>query len=458
MLGTGQDITDEKRAEEERAHLLVEREARRQAEEANRLKDEFLATLSHELRTPLNAIVGWANLLREGTLDPATTVRAVETISRNAQVQSRLISDILDISRLIAGQLDFKLQMVSLEAVIEGALDTMRPAAEANGVLLAAELTPAIGPVLGSPDRLQQVVWNLLSNAIKFTPKGGRVWIALDAREGRATIRVEDEGIGIDPDFLPHVFERFRQKNPSSSRRHGGLGLGLAIARHIVEFHGGTIVAQNREGARGARFVVTLPLTETAAEARPAGEGGPARAGSEGVRNDGEGPEAASGREPSAAVPGTVPGPEVDLSANPMAGVRALLVEDEPDSRELLARLLESCGAEVRVAGSAAEALTLLVREHPDLLISDIAMPGETGYDLIERVRALAPEAGGTTPAIAVTAYTGAEDARRALRAGYQAHLSKPVQLRELVRLVAELLGSSNGPIDPAGRSSKHGA
>jgi CheY-like chemotaxis protein len=401
--------------------------------------------MSHELRTPLNAIVGWANLLREGNLDAATTTRAVETISRNAQVQSRLISDILDISRLIAGQLDFKLQMVSLEAVIEGALDTMRPAAEASGVLLEARLVPGVGPVLGSPDRLQQVVWNLLSNAIKFTPKGNHVWITLAAREGSAEIVVEDEGIGIDPDFLPHVFERFRQKNPSSSRRHGGLGLGLAIARHIVEFHGGTITAQNRDGAQGARFHVTLPLVEAPTEP-PRGRGAET--------------EAAVG----SAAPGTKHGgpgahgtaAEYEPAANPLAGVHALLVEDEPDSRELLARLLSSCGAEVRTAGSAAEALVLLSQEQPNLLISDIAMPGETGYDLIERIRSLPPEAGGAIPAIAVTAFTGAEDARRALRSGYQAHLSKPVQLRELVRLVAELMDGSSLPADSSGGGEAH--
>jgi PAS domain S-box-containing protein len=457
MLGTGQDITDEKRAEEERAHLLVEREARRQAEEANRLKDEFLATLSHELRTPLNAIVGWANLLREGNLDPATTTRAVETISRNAQVQSRLISDILDISRLIAGQLDFKLQMVSLEAVIEGALDTMRPAAAASGVVLDANLARGVGPVLGSPDRLQQVVWNLLSNAIKFTPEGSRVWITLEATDGLATILVEDEGIGIDPDFLPHVFERFRQKNPSSSRRHGGLGLGLAIARHIVEFHGGTITAENRDGARGARFVVTLPLVEAPAEpARPETTSGAGREAA--AAPDKSAPRAEPRAEASganAAPPGGTEA-ESDPAAHPLAGVRALLVEDEPDSRELLARLLSSCGAEVRMAGSAAEALVLLSNEQPNLLISDIAMPGETGYDLIERVRSLAPESGGTIPAIAVTAYTGAEDARRALRSGYQAHLSKPVQLRELVRLVAELMNGASLPSGTPRPSAPH--
>ncbi len=413
MMGSAQDITDEKKAEEERSHLLLEREARRQAEEANRLKDEFLATLSHELRTPLNAIVGWANLLREGNLDPATTARAVETISRNAQVQSHLISDILDISRMIAGQLDFKLQMVDPASVIEGALDTMRPAAQASGILLESRLDPGGTGVLGSPERLQQVVWNLLSNAIKFTPDGGRVQISLTESDGNAEIRVEDEGIGIDPDFLPHVFERFRQKNPTSARKHGGLGLGLAIARHIVEYHGGKITAANRTEGRGAVFTVTLPTSDRGApESRRAPP-----------------PEPPAGEE--AAAP---------LAPRPLTGVRALLVEDEPDSRELLAMLLTGCGAEVRVASSAAEALQLLGQERSNLLISDIAMPGETGYDLIERIRALAPEAGGAIPAIAVTAYTSPEDARRALRAGYHAHLSKPLQLRELVRLVAELV------------------
>jgi PAS domain S-box-containing protein len=414
MLGTGQDITDEKRAQEERSHLLLEKEARRQAEESNRLKDEFLATLSHELRTPLNAIVGWANLLREGNLDAATTARAVETISRNAQIQSRLISDILDISRMIAGQLDFKLQMVGLRSVIEGALDTMRPAAQASGIQLEARLDPEERAVLGSPDRLQQVVWNVLSNAIKFTSQGGRVQISLAHEPGFAVIRVEDDGIGIDPDFLPHVFERFRQKNPSTSRKHGGLGLGLAIARHIVEYHGGTITAQNRDG-RGAAFTVRLPLAESASPSPPAPP-----------------PQAEAGE---AASEGTAP--------HPLEGILALLVEDEPDSRELLATLLVGCGADVRVAGSAPEALELLRRERVDLLISDIAMPGETGYDLIERIRALPPEEGGQIPAVALTAYTGPEDARRAIRAGYQAHLSKPLQLRELVRVVAELMNGS---------------
>jgi PAS domain S-box-containing protein len=422
MLGTGQDITDEKRAQEERSHLLVEKEARRQAEEANRLKDEFLATLSHELRTPLNAIVGWANLLREGKLDDATRARAVETISRNAQVQSRLISDILDISRMIAGQLDFKLQMVTLAPVIEGALDTMKPAAQASGIYLEHRLDHTVRPVLGSPDRLQQVVWNLLSNAIKFTPEGGRVQISLVPQGSAAEIRVEDDGIGIDPDFLPHVFERFRQKNPSSSRKHGGLGLGLAIARHIVEFHGGTIVAGNRNEGRGAVFTVTLPVApigESAAKTR--------------VR-------------PSGAAESNAPD---EMPAHPLRGIHAILVEDEPDSRELLATLLTGCGADVRVASSAAEALELLGRERPNLLISDIGMPGETGYDLIERVRSLSPEEGGTIPAIAVTAYTGAEDARRAIRTGYHAHLSKPVQLRELVRLVTELVDGID-PVTPS--------
>ncbi|HEV8128297.1 MAG TPA: MASE1 domain-containing protein [Candidatus Eisenbacteria bacterium] len=423
MVGTGQDITEEKLAQEERSHLLLEKEARRQAEESNRLKDEFLATLSHELRTPLNAIVGWANLLREGNLDPATTKRAVETISRNAQIQSRLISDILDISRMIAGQLDFKLQMVHLRSVIEGALDTMRPAAQASGIRLDAKLAPDGHPVLGSPDRLQQVIWNLLSNAIKFTPEGGSVAISLVSEEGFATIQVEDDGIGIDPDFLPHVFERFRQRNPSTSRKHGGLGLGLAIARHIVEYHGGTITAENRE-MKGARFTVRLPLAESA--------------------------PLAAGPPTPAAAPAATPAEESSADTeHPLGGVLALLVEDEPDSRELLATLLIGCGADVRLAGSAPEALELLRRDHPDLLISDIAMPGETGYDLIERIRALPPEEGGRVPAIALTAYTSPEDARRALRAGYHAHLSKPLQLRELVRVVVELMDSSTG------RSSK---
>jgi CheY-like chemotaxis protein len=281
--------------------------------------------------------------------------------------------------------------------------------------------------VLGSPERLQQVVWNLLSNAIKFTPEGKHVRISLTELDGSARIQVEDEGIGIDPDFLPHVFERFRQKNPSSSRKHGGLGLGLAIARHIVEYHGGTIAAANRSEGPGAVFTVSLPIASVA-------QGPPVPQGTQGMEKGAPEPR----RSPPEAAAGDVD--PIGLPAHPLTGVQALLVEDEPDSRELLATLLTGCGAEVTVASSAAEALLLLGRGRPNLLLSDIAMPGETGYDLIERIRLLAPEAGGAIPAIAVTAYSTPEDARRALRAGYHAHLAKPVQLRELVRLVSELV------------------
>ena len=426
MIGTGQDITEHKKAETARTSLAREQAARIEAEAANRLKDEFLATLSHELRTPLNAIMGWANLLREGRLDPETTARAVETISRNVRIQSHLISDILDISRMAVGQLDIRVQALDIAAVIESALDTMRPMAEAKRVVMRSNLSHPTKPVMGDPDRLQQVVWNLLSNAIKFSPDGGRVTITLKHERSRASIRVEDDGPGIPPEFLPHVFERFRQRDSSGTRKHGGLGLGLAIVRHIVELHRGTVSASNRDDGKGAVFSVTLPLVEV-----------PALRGSKG--------EAISGS--------LAPVEEGGRPAQSLQGTRILLVEDESDSRELIAMVLTGRGADVVAVGSCREALSAFAKERPDLLISDIAMPGESGYDLIGRLRSLPAEQGGATPAIALTAYAGPEDVSHALQAGFDAHIAKPVEMNDLIRALKDLMDDRTGSRAPRDRT-----
>ena len=414
MVGTTQDITEHKVAELERATLAREQAAREEAERANRLKDEFLATLSHELRTPLNAIAGWANLLKEGKLDPATTVRAVETIDRNVKIQSHLISDILDISRMTSGRLDLRFQPVSLVTAIEGALDTMGPMARAKRVELLRELAPLSASVLGDPDRLQQIVCNLLSNAVQFTPDGGHVAVRLTQDGSSARVTVEDDGPGIDPEFLPHVFERFRQSDSTGTRWHGGLGLGLAIVRHLVELHQGTVSASNRPGREGASFEVVLPLMS-----------GPE------PRRDVESPPGGTGEEDGRGGAGRI-----------LVGKRILLVEDDQDSRELTAMFLSGCGADVQAVASAGEAMASFAGRRPDLLISDIAMPGESGYDLIQHIRALARERGGGVPAVALTAYAGQEDVVRALRAGFDAHLAKPVEMRDLAGKLGELLVS----------------
>ena len=405
-------ITGRKRAEAEREALLArEREARRQAEEANRLKDEFLATLSHELRTPLTSILGWSRLLNTG-LDERMRGRAAETIERNARAQAQLIDDLLDVSRIITGKLRLNTRPVELAPVIEAAADAVRPAAAAKGVTLRVLLDPPAGPVPGDPDRLQQVFWNLFSNAIKFTPAGGRVEARLTHAGGHAEVTVTDTGEGIAPEFLPHVFERFRQADGAITRRHGGLGLGLAIVRHLVELHGGTVRVESEGEGRGATFALRLPLLAPAAPA-PGSAGG--------------------GRKQSSALPG-------DCAS--LAGLRVLVVDDDADTRTLLRALLERCGAAVALAASAAEALEHLRRAEaalPDVLVSDIGMPHEDGYQLIRRVRALPAERGGQIPAAALTAYARVEDRARALAEGYQAHVSKPVDPAELTAVIADL-------------------
>jgi signal transduction histidine kinase len=406
------EIAERERAEGERARLLVlEREARRQAEEANRIKDEFLATLSHELRTPLNAILGWAQMLRMTELEKATAERAYETIERNARAQAQLIADLLDVSRIITGKLRLELGAVDLTRVIEAVLDTVRPALDAKRIALGIDLDPAAGAVWGDADRLQQVVWNLLSNAIKFTPQGGRVGVELARAPGGVEIRVRDTGAGIGPELLPYVFDRFRQGDSATTRSHGGLGLGLSIARHLVELHGGTIAAGSEGAGRGAVFTLSLP-----AEPAPAAGAGTSAAGDK------------------------VAPPWSDGQA--LAGVRVLVVEDEADTRELLVRVLEHSGAEVAAAASVAAALAALdgsAGRLPHVLVSDIGMPQEDGFALLGRLRERGAERGGAIPALALTAYARSEDRHRALAAGFSAHLAKPVEPADLVGAVARL-------------------
>ncbi|HJQ23020.1 MAG TPA: PAS domain S-box protein [Blastocatellia bacterium] len=384
--------------------------ARAEAESANRLKDEFLATVSHELRTPLNAIVGWSHMLRTRNFDTMTTGRALETIERNAKAQAQIVEDILDVSRIITGKLRLDVQPADLAAIIDAALDSVRPAAEAKEIRLQATLDPNAGPVSGDASRLQQVVWNLLANAVKFTPKGGHIEVRLERVDSHVEIIVTDSGEGISPDLLPFIFDRFRQGDSTSTRLHGGLGLGLAIVRHLVELHGGTVTAESGGTGQGATFRVKMPLLAL-------------RAG----RYE---------REPvTPDTPAALPTPE----APDLTGLKVLVVDDEADSRTLLQTMIAAYGAEVKSCASSAEAFAALSEWLPDVLVSDIEMPGEDGYQLIERVRALAPERGGGTPAVALTAYARADDRLRAIAAGYQLHVAKPADPIELAVAIASL-------------------
>jgi PAS domain S-box-containing protein len=394
---------------------LFEREsrARAAAEESNRMKDEFLATVSHELRTPLTSILGWARMLRSGTLDAATSERAVETIERNARSQSQIIEDILDVSRIITGKLSLSVEPVEMVAVIEAAINAVRPAAEAKGIQIETAFDAAAYRVAGDANRLQQVVWNLLSNAVKFTPGGGRVSVQLRREDAYVETIVSDTGQGIDKEFLPYVFDRFRQADSSTTRQHGGLGLGLAIVRHLVELHGGTVAAESAGEGEGTTFTVRLP--SMAVPERPAGAA------------------AAPSMAASAA--------DFDCVAS-LAGLRVLAVDDEADTLELLKMLLERCSVEVITALSARDALAALEATRPDVLIADIGMPEEDGYQLIHKVRALGSERGGNTPAIALTAYAGEADRRRVLASGYQTHMAKPIDPAKLLRAVAGLARS----------------
>jgi PAS domain S-box-containing protein len=422
------DISRSKRADEERERLLQnEQAAREEAERANRLKDEFLATVSHELRTPLNAILGWSQMLQNSNLDEAAAKRALSTIERNARAQNQLIDDLLDVSRIITGQLRLNVRAVDLSSVIMAAVDAAGPAAEAKNIRLQTLIDPQAGQISGDPDRVQQVVWNLLSNAIKFTPKDGRVQARLERVNSHVEIVVSDTGIGIEPEFLPFVFERFRQSDGSTTRSHGGLGLGLAIVRQLVELHGGTVSVESEGEGKGATFIVNLPLL-------------PIR------------------KEPESDVPRIHPTAQNGSPAHcppELSGLRVLLVDDEADSRDLLNFVLESCEAQVLTTSSAAEALELIKRERFDVIVSDIGMPEEDGYSLIRKIRALSNELGGNTPAIALTAYARAEDRVQALRSGFQMHIAKPVEAVELIAAVANLAGRMRNPFQNENKVDK---
>ena len=400
------DITERKRAEAERGDLLAsEQAARADAESANRLKDEFLATLSHELRTPLHAILGWSHVLRSAWPDPGTFQRAVETIERNARAQEQLVSDVLDVSRIVSGKLRLDLQPVDMAAVVDGALAAVGPTADARGVGLEHTLDRGAAQVLGDRDRLQQVVWNLLSNAIKFTPTGGRVTVLLKRVGEELALAVQDSGSGIDPELLPHVFERFRQADSSTTRKHGGLGLGLALVRHLVELHGGSVCAESEGPGRGSRFTVCLRLF---------------------------------GAQVTAAEP--TPG---EMTRTPLlTGLHVVLVEDDADAREGLALILQGRGAKVTAVGSAGDAFTAVSRDRPDVLVADIAMPDEDGYGLIRKVRSLGREGGGRVPAIAVSGYATPQDRAHALLEGFDMHLAKPLHVPELVVGISNLARS----------------
>jgi PAS domain S-box-containing protein len=407
------DITEQKRAEAERERLLADAEhARDQAEAASRAKDEFLATLSHELRTPLTSIVGWVYLLRSGQLEPETVTRGLQTIERNAMLQAQLVSDILDMSRIIAARFRLVVRPVDLAPLIAAALDSLMPAARAKGLRVQPVLDPSAGPVLGDPDRLQQVFWNLLSNAIKFTAEGGRVQVSLAVSGGNAEVTVQDNGVGIPADFVPHVFELFRQRDSSNTRVHGGLGLGLAVVRQLVELHGGTVRAESAGEGQGASFTVRLPLLKATDQPLP-------RAVVESVLDAG--------------APSTDP-PSLE-------GVSVLVVDPGADVREVITGVLKQSGARVMAAGSAQEALDTLLRERPDLLITEIDLPDETGYALLRKVRSLPEDGGGRTPAAVITTRTRVEDRVETLLAGFQMQLDKPVRPAELVAVVANLTG-----------------
>jgi signal transduction histidine kinase len=394
-------------AEEDRRQLLErEKQARLQAQAANRTKDEFLATLSHELRTPLNAILGWSQLLAGGQLDATTARRAVEIIERNTRLQVQLIDDLLDISRIVTGKMRLELRAVTVQSIVDAAIESSQPMADAKGVTLVKQVDGGSEAILCDPSRMQQVIWNLLSNAIKFTQEGGHVRVSGQRQNGSVVLTVTDDGIGIETEFLPHVFDRFRQQDPGSTRKHGGLGLGLSIVRHLVELHGGAIQARSEGKGRGATFVVSVPLAPAVDHAEQLDAPLAVRILARNL-------------------------PSLD-------GIRVLVVDNETDARDLVSTILESRGATVTAVESTADALKEIESHRPDVLLSDIAMPGEDGYSLIRKVRQL-DSSGPLLPAAALTAYATAGDRAQALLAGYQAHLAKPIEPAELTAVVATL-------------------
>jgi hypothetical protein len=416
------DVTERLAIEREREQLLAgERAARAEAERANRLKDDFLATLSHELRTPLNAIVGWSQVLRTANATEEDMAEGLASIERNARVQSELIDDLLDVARITSGKLRLDVQLVDPAAVVSAAVDAVAPAAKAKGIEVCKVLGPGAGRVSADASRLQQVVWNLVNNAVKFTPRGGRIEVRLVRADAHIEISVADDGQGIDPDLLPHLFERFRQGDARTTRSHGGLGLGLAIVKQLVEMHGGTVSATTGGEGKGATFTVRVPVSPPESV-----QAGPGAGNGEGLS--------------------TVSAPPVPAGARRaqftrLDGVRVLVVDDEPDARDLMKRLLRESAAEVADAKDVAEALHLIRSFAPHVLVSDVGMPRQDGYDLIRQVRS---GERADLPAIALTAFARDEDRRRALLAGYQLHLAKPVDPADLTSAIAELVAKSS--------------
>jgi signal transduction histidine kinase len=401
-------IAELKRSQEVRGQLLEgEQRARAEAEAANRIKDEFLATLSHELRTPLTSLLGWACLLRGSPLDETLHAKGIEAIERNAKAQARLIDDLLDVSRIISGKLNLEVRPLEVSSSIEAAIAVVRPAANAKAIQLVYKKDPSIGAISGDAARLQQVVWNLLSNAVKFTPQGGYIEVRVERVDSHVRISVVDTGQGISAEFLPQVFDRFRQADSSTTRNYGGLGLGLAIVRHLVELHGGTVHAESPGEGLGATFYAIFPLLAELPQPEDGDQNGIRRI----------------------------------QSSTALDGLRVLVVDDEADARQIISAMMERTGAEVKTCESAREGLQLLQQWHPDVLMSDIAMPGEDGYSFINKVRSLPVDQGGHTPAAAFTAYAREEDQKRVLDAGFQMHIAKPVSSSKLVAMIAYLAG-----------------
>jgi PAS domain S-box-containing protein len=401
-------------AAERKVLLDSERSARAEAERTSQMKDEFLSTLSHELRTPLTAILGWAQVLRRGSRDEADLHRGLMTIERNARAQAQLIEDLLDMSRITSGKVQLEMTQLSARAVVDAAIETVRPAADARGIHIDRDFQTGPDKVAGDPSRLQQVIWNLLSNAIKFTPRDGAIQVSVGAADQQVEIAIRDSGIGIRGEFLAHVFERFRQADASTTRKHGGLGLGLSIVKHLVEQHGGTVSAASEGEGQGSCFTVRLPLCAPLAAAGPGGTA-----------------ERAAGQRAAAM--------ELDLDpcSSDLSGLQVLVVDDEADARDLIKRILSDCHADVLTAATASEALQLLQTARPDLLVSDIGMPDIDGFELLGRIRALGPARGGDVPAIALTAFARSEDRIRALASGFLTHISKPVEPSDLIAKVA---------------------
>jgi signal transduction histidine kinase/CheY-like chemotaxis protein len=399
-------IGELQRSEEARGQLLVRAErARAEAEAANRIKDEFLATLSHELRTPLTSLLGWSSVLREAKRDEKVLSQGLDAIDRNARVQAQLIDDLLDVSRIVSGKLNLDVRPLDLHSVTRAAINVVRPAADAKNITLDYWAEPGLGAISADSGRLHQIVWNLLSNAVKFTPQGGKITIRIQQERSHAKVTVQDTGQGIEAEFLPRVFDRFRQADSSTTRSFGGLGLGLAIVRHLVELHGGTVSAESEGVGKGATFTATFPLLKDRAEP-------------------------------------VSPGAELSSTeVRSLDGLRVLLVDDEPEAREIISTVIGRTGAEVKTCISASDALMKMAEWRPDVILSDIAMPEEDGYSFIGKVRSLPREKGGETPAAALSAYARDEDRMQALAAGYQMHIAKPIGASQLVTMVAKLAG-----------------